>query len=59
MLTRTVLDAAEPLSRATLFAGDKVGAVVAVLLLIFGGLVTWLIAQERRLRRLERERRSD
>lgn len=58
MLTHLVLDAAEPLSRATLFAGDKIGAVVAVLLLIFGGLVTWLIVQERRLRRLERERKA-
>ena len=58
MLTRLVLDAAEPLSRTTLFAGDKIGAVVVVLLLIFGGLVTWLIVQERRLRRLERERKA-
>lgn len=58
MLTHLVLDAAEPLSRATFFAGDKIGAVVAVLLLIFGGLVTWLFVQERRLRRLERERKA-
>lgn len=39
--------------RATLFAGDKIGTVVAVLALIFGGVVTWLVLQERRIRRLE------
>ena len=49
-----LLDQAAQLSRSTLFAGDKLGAVVAVLILIFGGIVTWLIVQERRIRRLEK-----
>jgi hypothetical protein len=54
MTITILLDQAAQLSRSTLFVGDKLGAVVAVLLLIFGGLVTWLIVQERRIRRLER-----
>jgi hypothetical protein len=54
-----LLDQAAQLSRSTLFVGDKLGTVVAVLLLIFGGLVTWLIVQERRIRRLERSSKHD
>lgn len=53
-----LLDAADTPVRATLFAGDKIGTVVVVLSLIFGGLVVWLVVQEQRIRRLERQQQA-
>jgi hypothetical protein len=37
-----------------LFASEKIGAVLAVVLLVFGGLIALLLLTNRRISRLER-----